>query len=152
MSIPAGGILPAMPTAIPLWNGAAPGTVTDPSRAQEPAALEQPHLVPFLIASRSAGFPRATIIVCPGGGYGTRAQHEGEPIARWLNALGINAFVLHYRHAPFRHPVPLQDAQRAIRLVRSRAGEWGEHGSLARTRVQRSGSPARTIKPFGWVE
>ncbi|MEJ7838049.1 MAG: alpha/beta hydrolase [Thermomicrobiales bacterium] len=64
------------------------------------------------------------VIVAPGGGYRMRAEHEGEPIARWLNSIGIHAFVLDYRVAPHRHPNPLRDAQRAIRIVRSRAEEW----------------------------
>ncbi|UJF34437.1 alpha/beta hydrolase [Paenibacillus hexagrammi] len=67
---------------------------------------------------------RSAIIVCPGGGYVRRAPHEGEPVALWLNSLGISAFVLHYRVAPNRHPLPLQDAQRAIRTVRHYAKEW----------------------------
>ncbi|TXK85511.1 alpha/beta hydrolase [Paenibacillus sp. N3.4] len=68
---------------------------------------------------------RAAVIVCPGGGYGNRAYHEGEPVAQWLNGLGISAFVLNYRVAPYKHPTPLQDAQRAIRMVRHHAEEWG---------------------------
>lgn len=64
------------------------------------------------------------VIVAPGGGYRMRADHEGEPIARWLNSIGIHAFVVDYRVAPHRHPHPLRDAQRAIRIVRSRAEEW----------------------------
>lgn len=61
---------------------------------------------------------RSAVIVCPGGGYHHRADHEGEPVAKWLNSLGISAFVLHYRVAPYSHPVPLADVQRAIRFVR----------------------------------
>lgn len=68
--------------------------------------------------------PRACVVVCPGGGYSVLAPHEGEPIALWLNSLGISACVLTYRIAPHRHPAPLLDAQRAIRLVRHRAAEW----------------------------
>ncbi|OCT10794.1 esterase [Paenibacillus pectinilyticus] len=68
---------------------------------------------------------RAAVIVCPGGGYGMRADHEGEPIAKWLNGLGISAYVLNYRVAPYKHPIPLQDAQRAIRTVRHHAEAWG---------------------------
>ncbi|MBP1989942.1 alpha/beta hydrolase [Paenibacillus eucommiae] len=64
------------------------------------------------------------IIVCPGGGYAGLAPHEGEPIARWLNSIGISAFVLNYRLAPYKHPVPLMDAQRAIRYVRHHAQKW----------------------------
>jgi acetyl esterase/lipase len=53
-----------------------------------------------------------------------RAEHEGEPIALWLNELGIHAFVVDYRVAPHRHPEPLHDAQRAIRTVRHNATAW----------------------------
>lgn len=67
------------------------------------------------------------IVVCPGGGYGGLAlDHEGEQIAQWLNANGIAAFVLRYRHAPlYQHPVPRMDVQRAIRTVRHHAAAWG---------------------------
>lgn len=44
--------------------------------------------------------PLAAVVVCPGGGYARRAPHEGEPVARWLNSLGLHAFVLDYRVAP----------------------------------------------------
>jgi acetyl esterase/lipase len=53
-------------------------------------------------------------------------DHEGRQIAGWLNARGIAAFLLKYRHGPrYRHPAPLQDAQRAIRTVRLRASGLG---------------------------
>jgi acetyl esterase/lipase len=67
------------------------------------------------------------VIVAPGGGY----QHlaigkEGTDVAHWLNERGVAAFVLKYRLGPtYHHPVELGDAQRAIRLVRSRAAEFG---------------------------
>jgi acetyl esterase/lipase len=71
------------------------------------------------------------VIVCPGGGYLHLAMtHEGTDVARMLNELGITAFVLKYR-LPNDETMtdktigPLQDAQRAIQLVRERAGEWG---------------------------
>lgn len=68
----------------------------------------------------------AAVIVCPGGGYqGLAITYEGYDVAKRLNASGITAFVLKYRLSPYRHPIPLQDAQRAIRIVRSRAKEWG---------------------------
>src|SRR5437879_11499352 len=71
--------------------------------------------------------PTAAVIVFPGGGYGFLAtNHEGRQIANWLNAMGITAFVLKYRLGPrYHHPVELGDAQRAIRMVRSRAKEFG---------------------------
>lgn len=68
--------------------------------------------------------PRGAVIVCPGGGYGVLADHEAEPIALWLNAAGLPAFVLRYRVAPHHHPAPLDDASRAVRLVRARAAEF----------------------------
>ena len=69
----------------------------------------------------------AAVIVCPGGGYGGLAHHEGEPVAQWLNTLGITSYVLKYRLGShgYRHPVELGDLQRAIRTVRSKASEWG---------------------------
>src|SRR5579862_292993 len=68
--------------------------------------------------------PSPAVVVCPGGGYGMRADHEGKPVAEWLNSLGVAAFVCHYRVAPYKHPVPILDAQRALRTVRANAAEW----------------------------
>jgi acetyl esterase/lipase len=67
-----------------------------------------------------------SVIVAPGGGYGFLADnHEGRQVANWFNALGVTAFVLKYRLGPrYHHPIELGDAQRAIRLVRSRAREF----------------------------
>src|SRR6478736_2040099 len=80
----------AIPTAeFPLWpEGAAPG-----SHGAEPK--DTPTLTPFWSAPEKA--TGATVIVFPGGGYQQLAAHEGEPFARWLNDLGITAFVLKYR-------------------------------------------------------
>jgi acetyl esterase/lipase len=70
------------------------------------------------------------VLVFPGGGYSVLAhEHEGLDLARWLNTQGISAFLLKYR-TPRRanlekHHVALQDAQRAIRLVRSQAAQFG---------------------------
>jgi acetyl esterase/lipase len=64
------------------------------------------------------------VVICPGGGYGNLAMgHEGKDIAEWLNGMGITGIVLEYRmgRGGYRHPVPLMDAQRAIRAVRHRA-------------------------------
>jgi acetyl esterase/lipase len=70
------------------------------------------------------GKEAGAVIVAPGGGYWMRAEHEGAPIAEWLNLIGIHAFVVDYRVAPHQHPQPLHDAQRAIRIVRSNSAEW----------------------------
>lgn len=106
----------ATPPAAPvlLWPDGAPGAKGDTPE-------DKPRITPFLAAGDG---PHACIVVCPGGGYGGRAGHEGAPIAQWLNGFGVSAVVLDYRVRPYRHPVPLGDAQRAIRTVRSRAAEW----------------------------
>jgi acetyl esterase/lipase len=66
----------------------------------------------------------AGVIVCPGGGYNILAvDKEGYEIAEWLNSLGFSAFVLQYR-VPKKQEGALQDAQRAIRIVRGNAKKW----------------------------
>lgn len=103
--------------AIRLWPGDAPGALGQ-------ADKDIPTLTPFLPAPEKA--TGAAMVVCPGGGYGGLAAHEGKDYALWLNELGISAFVLKYRlgSGGYRHPVMLQDAARAIRTVRARAQEW----------------------------
>jgi len=68
------------------------------------------------------------VVVCPGGGYGTLAlDHEGKDVAKWLASKGIVSLVLEYRmnRDGYQHPIPLQDAQRAVRYVRANADELG---------------------------
>ncbi len=103
--------------AFPLWKDGAPG-------AKGTEAKDIPTLTPFLPDPAKA--TGAAIVVCPGGGYGGLADHEGSVYAKWLNANGVAAFVLKYRlgSAGYRHPVMLQDAARALRIARSRAEEW----------------------------
>ncbi|MFI4877185.1 MAG: alpha/beta hydrolase [Blastopirellula sp. JB062] len=71
----------------------------------------------------------AAVVVCPGGGYNILAYDlEGTEVAQWLNEIGVTAVVLHYRvpRAKGDHQIgPMQDAQRAIRLTRQHAAEWG---------------------------
>jgi acetyl esterase/lipase/lysophospholipase L1-like esterase len=68
----------------------------------------------------------AAVVICPGGGYGGLVTGpEGRGIAEWLNAHGITGIVLEYRLPASRPMVPLLDVQRAIRLVRANAEEWG---------------------------
>lgn len=98
---------------IPLWENGAPDY-------EIAYGQPEPTLTPFF-ADKGHG----AVIVCPGGGYQTKAGHEGAPIARMLNAAGIHAFVLSYRVKPYVHPVPLRDALRAIRMVRFHAIPWG---------------------------
>ena len=99
-----------------LWPAGAPGAVGKD-------AADVPTLTPYFPSPEKA--TGAAVIICPGGGYGHLAQHEGEPVAQWLNTLGVAAFVLKYRLGPrYQQPAPLLDAQRAIRLVRANATKW----------------------------
>ena len=71
----------------------------------------------------------AAVIVCPGGGYSILAMDlEGTEVCQWLNSIGVNAVLLKYRvparAGEERYAAPLQDAQRALGLVRSHATEW----------------------------
>jgi acetyl esterase/lipase len=102
---------------IRLWEGAAPGALGQ-------ADHDIPTITPYLPAADKAN--GTSIVVCPGGGYGGLAAHEGEGYAKWLADNGVAAFVLKYRLGSkgYRHPVMLGDVSRAIRLVRSRADEW----------------------------
>jgi len=84
---------------------------------------------PVLVVYRANRPNGCAVVVCPGGGYNMLAwRKEGVEVARWLNSLGVTAAVLKYR-VPRRDPKrvhwePLQDAQRAIRLVRAHARQW----------------------------
>ncbi len=102
---------------IPLWKGEAPGSLGSEDR-------DRPTLTVYL-PGRDA-VPTG-VIICPGGGYGALADnHEGRQVANWLNSMGIAGFVLKYRLGPkYHHPVELGDAQRAIRMVRAQAKEFG---------------------------
>jgi len=62
---------------------------------------------------------KTAVIVCPGGGYWGKAEHERDPIALMLNAGGINAYTLDYNVHKCHKYAPLSDAQRAIRVLRS---------------------------------
>ncbi len=104
---------PANP--LPLWDRSAPEPDGVPAESQ-------PDLQPFPV---NAGVPSGAVIICPGGGYSYLAPHEGAPVAGMFNRAGLSAFVLRYRIAPHRHPAPLADLQRAVRLVRARAADWG---------------------------
>lgn len=97
-----------------LWPNGAPGAMGD-------GPEDRPRLTPFLLDSPG---PHGCVIVCPGGGYGGRAGHEAAPIAQWLNSIGVASAVLDYRVAPYRHPIPLGDAQRALRVVRHNSNAW----------------------------
>ena len=101
--------------AFKLWENGTPGF--NPASEQE-----EPNLTPYIVDTDK---PAGCVIVCPGGGYGHLAYHEGEPIAQMLNASGIHAFVLRYRLSPdYHHPAMEQDINRAVRWVRYHAAEY----------------------------
>ena len=91
--------------AIYLWNGTAPDTELCGEQAQ-------PSLEPFEIEGS-----KGAVIVCPGGGYSSKAAHEGMPIAKMINEAGVSAFVLDYRVRPFRIETAVGDAGRALAEV-----------------------------------
>lgn len=100
---------------VPLWPDAAPGALGT-------ADSDTPKVTIYLPQGRNTG---AGVLVFPGGAYAFLAMdHEGRQIAEWLNQLGVAAFVVQYRYAPYHHPVELNDAKRAMRYVRSRAAEF----------------------------
>lgn len=112
----AGGEPYTVPETLRLWQGAAPGALGNTPEDIPTITIYRPS------ADKSNG---ASIVICPGGGYGSLAPHEAAPPAEWLTSLGVTGIVLTYRIAPhYHHPVMMQDVERAIRLVRSHAAEW----------------------------
>jgi acetyl esterase/lipase len=104
-----------------LWENGAPG-------AQGTTDDDKPTLTLFPVRPGPAGpAPTTAVIIAPGGSYQRlAANHEGRQVANWFNSQGVTAFVLRYRLGPrYRHPIEMQDAQRAIRFVRARAEELG---------------------------
>jgi acetyl esterase/lipase len=101
---------------IRLWEGDAPGAV----------GKEDLDIPTLTVLSETAGEAKPAFIVFPGGAYAMLADHEGMPVARWFESVGVRAFVLKYRLGPrYHHPVMLGDAARAVRLVRSHSAELG---------------------------
>jgi len=100
-----------------LWPDGAPNAVGEDD-------LDKPRITIF--EPENAPATGAGIIVLPGGGYNKLAMgHEGMEVVAWLNAQGITAFLLQYRHGPrYLHPAALEDGRRAMTVVRSRADTW----------------------------
>jgi acetyl esterase/lipase len=104
------------PRTEPLWSGAVPGALGTTDADTPTITFYQPN------RSQATG---TLVVICPGGGYQNLAMdHEGHQVARWLTSRGVAAAIVKYRLGPtYRHPAPLQDVLRAIRLVRARAAE-----------------------------
>ena len=106
------------PQKILLWENGAPGALgtTD---------ADKPNITIYPVGGR--GGARPAVIVAPGGAYRflSTGGGEGTPACYWLNLNGITGILLRSRVSPYHYPIELEDAQRAIRLVRSRASEFG---------------------------
>ena len=138
------------PQVVPVWPAGAPeegGTLglekvlMSPKLTRQQVEVTEPTKMvtnvtkPTITVYRPAknGDTGTAILICPGGGYWNLYwQLEGEEVASWLNSLGVTAIILKYRvprrpDEPKGEPArrPLQDAQRAVSLVRSKAKEWG---------------------------
>ena len=116
------------PAMIDLWPEGVPDQLENPPAEEHDEhrrwSITHPTLTVYPAPNPVKGAP--LVIVCPGGGYHKLSwQHGGIGVAKWLNSLGITAFVLKYRLLEYGHPAPLQDVQRALRIVRSRAAEFG---------------------------
>ncbi len=129
------------PPTIDVWPGTAPGETgkIGEEKFQPPKPNEKPGIQrltnvtkPTLTIYRPSKEKDtgASVLICPGGGYSILAWDlEGTEVAQWLNSFGVTGIILKYR-VPKRaelqaHVPPLQDAQRAMSIVRSKAGELG---------------------------
>jgi len=129
----------AEPQAILLWPNGVPGSAgktaeekvrISPEGDRVVSSVHRPSITPYLPAREKAS--GAAVLIIPGGGHRELwVDHEGYRIAQWLSERGVAGFVLKYRLA--KEPESsytiekdsLGDVQRAIRLIRSRASEWG---------------------------
>ena len=107
------------PVTIELWPDGAPGAL----------GKEKKDIPDITVYSPMKGNANGiAVVICPGGGYAHLAMgHEGKQIAEWVNSFGAAGIVVNYRHKGkgYSYPAPLDDAQRAMRLVRSKAALWG---------------------------
>ena len=106
-----------MKNPIPLWPDGAPGALGH-------ATNDIPTLTPYFPDATNA--TGAAMVICPGGAYAHLAPHEGNDYALWLNQHGVTCFVLKYRlgSSGYHHPAMLNDASRAVRMVRAHAADW----------------------------
>ena len=164
-------IAAAVPQSILLWPNGAPGSEgktaaeavrITPAGDHVVSSVHQPSITPYLPTPETA--TGAAVVIAPGGGHSALwMDHEGYNVARWLSEHGVAAFVLKYRLAREKDSTytiegtSLQDTQRAITLVRSRAAEWhvnparvgvmgfsagGELAALAATRFTEDNKPS----------
>ena len=146
----AGSAMAADPLVVELWPGKVPDETGDigPERIRMSPKLDRKQVEVTEPTRMITNVTKPTItiyrpakdkdtgtamLICPGGGYWNLYwQLEGEEVAAWLNSIGVTGIILKYRvprrpDEPKGEPArrPLQDAQRAVSLVRSKAKEWG---------------------------
>ena len=126
--------------AVPLWANGALGsegktaaevvTLINAEGEHTVTSINNPSITPYLV--RGAKAPVAAVIIAPGGGHALLSiDHEGYDVAKFLSGHGVAAFVLKYRLAKEKGSTytvekdALGDMQRAIRMVKARAAEWG---------------------------
>ena len=121
-----------------LWSELAPGETVNAADQQKESndglkrisKVTVPTLQVFHADKEKA--TGAAVLVCPGGGYNILAiDHEGEELCRWLSKNGVTGVLLKYRvprrKGQAKHLAPLQDAQRAMTMIRANAKQWGIH-------------------------
>jgi len=119
---------------IPLWET---GTMPNSRGMTLEDKIQNERIEQVGVPGMSAFFPSsqentgAAVLICPGGGYARLSYAvSGTQLAKWFNSMGVSAFVLNYRlptspDVKEPHLAPLQDAQQAMRVIRSRSGMWG---------------------------
>ena len=121
--------LPAADVEIDLWPEGVPGLRADagPTTDDGEGHYTNIHHPKVVVYAPPAGTANGTaVIYAPGGGYRrVAAGVNGGIVVKWLHTLGITVYMLQYRHDIYPHPAPLQDALRAVRLLRTRAAELG---------------------------
>lgn len=107
-----------------LWYGRAPAAGAPGARGNND--VDKPIL--YMYPAPESNHNGAAVIIIPGGGYtGLPAinNYKGIDIAKWFNTFGVSAFILRYRYSPYRHPVEMNDAKRAVRTIRYLAASYG---------------------------
>lgn len=129
--------LSAQTKVIDIWNGKVPNSIFNKNIKEKIDSADnwikrKNVTIPTLemYAAEKNNVNGTAVIICPGGGYSALAiSHEGSQVAKWLNSLGVTAFVLNYRLPndaimEDKRIAALQDAQEAMRIVRLHAKEW----------------------------
>ena len=124
------GSLFAAPQVIDIWPEGVPDLKPNasPDKEERPGTFSNIHHPTLVVYAPPAGKARndTAVVFCAGGGYiHVAVGVDGGDVTKWLNSIGVTVFVLKYRSVEYGHPAPLRDVLRSIRIVRSRASEFG---------------------------